>query len=58
MGVSLKLCARGRSSFPTAVNVWSRSVNATNSTNFCYANTNGTANNTNAYNSLAFAPIS
>lgn len=32
----------------TAANVWTRSVNAGNSNNFCYVNTNGNANNNNA----------
>lgn len=39
-----------------AVNWWLRSPNASNSNNFVNVNTDGTVNNTNAYNSLAFAP--
>ena len=39
----------GRTAFHlTAANVWTRSVNATNTNNFCYLNTNGNANNNNA----------
>ena len=41
-----------------AANVWCRSANYNNSTNFCNVNTSGGPNNTNAYNSLAVAPIS
>jgi len=33
-----------------------RSPNRSNSTNFVNVNTDGTVNNANAYNSLAFAP--
>ena len=40
----------------TAANVACRSVNATNSNNFCLLNNNGNANNTNANNSLGVAP--
>ena len=40
----------------TAVNWWLRSVNATNTTNFCNVNTNGNANNNNASYSFGFAP--
>ena len=40
----------------TAANVWCRSVNATNTNNFCLVNTNGSANNNNANNSWAVAP--
>ncbi|MBS6365994.1 MAG: hypothetical protein KH420_01485 [Clostridiales bacterium] len=39
-----------------AVNAWCRSVNASNSNNFCLVNTDGTANNNNADNSRAVAP--
>ena len=39
----------------TAVNAWCRSVNATNTNNFCLVNTNGNANNNNANNSWAVA---
>ncbi|WP_413814751.1 DUF6273 domain-containing protein [Acutalibacter muris] len=39
-----------------AVNWWLRSPRASNSTNFVNVNTDGTVNNTNANNSLAFAP--
>ncbi|MEG2420638.1 MAG: hypothetical protein RSB55_03740 [Oscillospiraceae bacterium] len=39
-----------------AVNVWVRSVNSSNTTNFCLVNTDGNANNNNAYNSYALAP--
>ena len=35
---------------------WLRSVNASNTTNFCNVNTDGSANNNNAYNSNGFAP--
>lgn len=37
-------------------NWWLRSPNASNTTNFCNVNTNGNANNNNAYNSNGFAP--
>lgn len=40
----------------TAANYWTRSVNAGNSNNFCLVNTNGNANNNNAYNSFGVAP--
>lgn len=40
----------------TAANAWCRSVNATNTNNFCLVNTNGSANNNNANNSWAVAP--
>lgn len=40
----------------TAANVACRSVNATNSNNFCLLNNNGNANNTNANNSWGVAP--
>ena len=39
-----------------AVNWWLRSPNRSNSTNFVNVNTDGTVNNANANNSLAFAP--
>ena len=39
-----------------AVNAWCRSVNASNSNNFCLVNTDGTAKNNNADNSRAVAP--
>ena len=48
MGVCDFLC--------TAANWWERSPNSSNSTNFCNVNTNGNANNNNAYNSLGVAP--
>ena len=35
---------------------WLRSVNASNTNNFCNVNTDGSANNNNAYNSNGFAP--
>ena len=38
------------------MNWWLRSVNATNTTNFCNVNTNGNANNNNASYSFGFAP--
>ena len=40
----------------TAANWWLRSVNATNSNNFCLVNTDGSANNNNANNSYGVAP--
>lgn len=40
----------------TAANWWLRSVNASNSNNFCLVNTDGSANNNNANNSWALAP--
>ena len=40
----------------TAADVWCRSVNATNTNNFCLVNTNGNPNNNNANNSWAVAP--
>ena len=40
----------------TAANAWCRSVNATNTNNFCLVNTDGSANNNNANNSWALAP--
>lgn len=40
----------------TTANVWCRSVNSGNTTNFCNVNTNGNANNNNAYNSYGVAP--
>ena len=40
----------------TAANVWCRSVNSSNSNNFCLVNTDGSANNNNANNSWALAP--
>ncbi|WP_442877265.1 DUF6273 domain-containing protein [Dysosmobacter sp.] len=44
------------SSDGSACNWWLRSVNASNTTNFCNVNTDGSANNNNAYNSNGFAP--
>ena len=41
-----------------AANVWCRSANYNNSTNFCNVNTSGDANNNNANYSLGVAPIS
>ena len=35
---------------------WERSPNYNNSNNFCNVNTDGSANNNNAYNSNGFAP--
>lgn len=58
MGVFLSTVPSGWAQAGAAVNVWLRSVNASNSNNFCNVNTDGTPNNNNAYNSLAFAPIS
>ena len=47
----------GRAADPlTAANAWCRSVNATNTNNFCLVNTNGNPNNNNANNSWAVAP--
>ena len=40
----------------TAANAWCRSVNATNTNNFCHVSTNGSASNNNANNSWAVAP--
>lgn len=41
----------------TAANAWCRSVNATNTNNFCLVNTNGNPNNYNyAHYSWAVAP--
>ena len=40
----------------SAGNWWLRSVNASNSNNFCNVNTSGSANNNNANNSNGFAP--
>ena len=40
----------------TAANWWLRSVNASNSNNFCLVNTDGSANNNNANNSYGVAP--
>lgn len=58
MGVSLKKCrVAGRPLIrATAVNALCRSVNSSNSNNFCLVNTDGTANNVNAYNSNGVAP--
>ena len=60
MGVSLKTRREaGRLSPLTAANVWCRSVNSSNSNNFCnvnLVNTDGSANNNNANNSWALAP--
>lgn len=39
-----------------AVNAFCRSVNSSNSNNFCLVNTDGSANNSNANNSRALAP--
>lgn len=58
MGVSLYIVLEGRCADFYAVIVWCRSVNASNSNNFCNVNTDGTPNNNNANNSLALAPIS
>ena len=58
MGVSLKTRREaGRLSPLTAANVWCRSVNSGNSNNFCLVNTDGSANNNNANNSWALAPL-
>lgn len=40
----------------TAANAWCRSVNSSNSNNFCLVNTDGSANNNNANNSYGVAP--
>jgi len=40
----------------TAANWWLRSVNASNTNNFCLVNTDGSANNNNANNSYGVAP--
>ena len=40
----------------SACSWWLRSVNASNTNNFCNVNTDGSANNNNAYNSNGFAP--
>lgn len=40
----------------TTANAWCRSVNASNTNNFCLVNTSGEANNNNANNSWALAP--
>lgn len=57
MGVSLKTRREaGRLSSLTAANVWCRSVNSSNSNNFCLVSTDGSANNNNANNSWALAP--
>ena len=57
MGVSLKTRREaGRLSNLTAANAWCRSVNSSNSNNFCLVNTDGSANNNNANNSWALAP--
>ena len=40
----------------TAANHWCRSVNSSNTNNFCLVNTNGNANNNNANNSWGEAP--
>ena len=47
---------RRASSDGHACNWWLRSVNASNTNNFCNVNTDGSANNNNAYNSNGFAP--
>ena len=39
-----------------ACNAWCRSVNASNTNNFCLVNTDGSANNNNANNSWGLAP--
>lgn len=41
----------------TAANAWCRSVNSDNSNNFCLVNSDGSANNNNANNSWALAPL-
>nr|DAQ58879.1 MAG TPA: hypothetical protein [Caudoviricetes sp.] len=46
----------GRAAFSAAVNVWCRSVNSSNTNNFCLVNTDGTPNNNNANNSRGVAP--
>ena len=57
MGVSLKTRREaGRLSPLTAANVWCRSVNSSNSNNFCLVNTDGDADSNYAYNSWALAP--
>lgn len=57
MGVSLKTRREAGRFFPlTAANVWCRSVNSSNSNNFCLVNSDGSANNNNANNSWALAP--
>lgn len=53
MGAHLEQC---RVAVAVAVITWLRSVNASNSNNFCNVNTDGTANNNNANNSLGCAP--
>lgn len=40
----------------STANVWCRSVNSSNSNNFCLVNTDGSANNNNANNSYGVAP--
>ena len=58
MGVSLKTRREAGRLFPlTAANVWCRSVNSSNNNNFCLVNTDGSANNNNANNSWALAPL-
>ena len=56
MGVSLKTCRGRQGGVSTAANAWCRSVNSSNSNNFCLVNTDGSANNNNANNSWAVAP--
>lgn len=56
MGVFLKTCRGGRAALSTAANAFCRSVNSSNTTNFCLVNTDGSANNNNAYNSYGVAP--
>ena len=57
MGVSLKTRREaGRLSPLTAANVWCRSVNSSNNTNFCLVNSDGSATYLGAYYSWALAP--
>ncbi len=55
MGVSLKMSRCVGAALP-AVWCFSRSVNYNNTNNFCMTNTDGSANNANAYNSGGRAP--
>ena len=57
MGVSLKTRREaGRLSPLTAANVWCRSVNSSNSNNFCLVYTGGSAGGDSANYSWALAP--
>ena len=57
MGVSLKTRREaGRLSPLTAANAWCRSVNSSNSNNFCLVNTDGSADYRYANRSWALAP--